>query len=76
MRLNGAAKIIFRPLNDNERRERAFSIVHTPSPREIAVKDKSFVFDKVFGIESTQVSNELVIQGDQKIEQMPNFWYE
>ena len=32
-------------------------MVHTPSGREVAVKDKSFVFDKVFGTESTQVGS-------------------
>jgi hypothetical protein len=42
-------------LNENERRDRAFSVVHTPSNREIGVRDKSFTFDKVFGVESTQV---------------------
>jgi hypothetical protein len=45
-------------LNENERRDRAFSVVHTPSNREIGVRDKSFTFDKVFGVESTQVKTQ------------------
>jgi len=48
---------ILRPLNENERRERAFSVVHTPGVKEVAVRDKSFTFDKVFGVESSQVEN-------------------
>ena len=43
-----------RPLNENERRERACSVVHTPTSREVGVRDKSFTFYKVFGVESTQ----------------------
>lgn len=54
----------FRPMNNNEKTAKSYSVISCNGNKEIIVKEKpsekltkTFTFDKVFGPESKQVSS-------------------